>query len=364
RPSQVWTTSCPTIHHLLPRELLSKRPVRVTIIFHSQIHLTDILPAHFLHSPRGQYFRQPQTISHRGYKGRFPENTICAIDEAIKAGTHALELDLHLSRDGIVVLSHDPTLKRCFGVNKKVVDCDWEYLQSLRTLMAPHEPMPRLVDVLEYLRQPGREHIWVLLDIKLDNEPVTVMKHIAETIESVPIPAIGPDWHRRIVLGCWSARYLPLRAQYLPRYAMTLICFDLSYARQFMQVPRISFNVNQKILMGPLGKGFLEEARAARRRVYVWTVNAPNLMRWSLRHEVDGVITDEPAQYQQVCREWQEQQKDGSGTPHDPSLDSLTLSQRAHILLATLFILLFGWVLKRRYLPAVERVQFEERKLT
>lgn len=63
---------------------------------------TDSVPAHFLHSASDL----PQTISHRGYKGRFPENTICAIDEAIKAGTHALELDLHLSRDGVVVLSH------------------------------------------------------------------------------------------------------------------------------------------------------------------------------------------------------------------------------------------------------------------
>jgi len=52
-------------------------------------------------------------------------------------------------------------------VKKKVVDCDWAELKSLRTLMPSHEPMPRLIDVLEYLRQPGREHIWVLLDIKV-----------------------------------------------------------------------------------------------------------------------------------------------------------------------------------------------------
>lgn len=61
----------------------------------------------------------------------------------------------------------DATLRRCFGVKKKVIDCDWAYLKTLRTLKAPHEPMPRLVDVLEYLRQPGREHIWALLDIKV-----------------------------------------------------------------------------------------------------------------------------------------------------------------------------------------------------
>ncbi|KAJ5403206.1 hypothetical protein N7509_003077 [Penicillium cosmopolitanum] len=301
-------------------------------------------PAHFLHSDSDL----PQTISHRGYKGRFPENTICAIDEAIKAGTHALELDLHLSRDGVVVLSHDANLKRCFGVKKKVADCDWAELKSLRTLMEPHEPMPRLVDVLEFVRQPGREHIWLLLDIKRNNDPNTIMKHIAEVVESVPIPTIGPDWHRRVVLGSWSARYFDACTKYLPRYAMTLICFDLSYARQFMHVPRISFNVNQKVLMGPLGRGFLEEARSARRRVYVWTVNAPNLMRWCIRHKVDGVITDEPVHYREICEGWEKEQSDPALKDQDPSLDRLTFSQRLQCFLATGFVVLFGWAFTRR----------------
>lgn len=103
------------------------------------------------------------------------------------AGTHALELDLHLTKDGVVVLSHvsdkksmfvilltysqDPTLGRCYGVKKKVGDCDWDYLKTLRTTMAPHAPMPRLLDVLEYARKPGREHLWLLLDIKVGGLP-------------------------------------------------------------------------------------------------------------------------------------------------------------------------------------------------
>ncbi|OKP06951.1 hypothetical protein PENSUB_6134 [Penicillium subrubescens] len=51
----------------------------------------------------------PQIISHRGYKGKFPENTLAAVQGAVQAGTHALEIDLHLSRDGVLVLSHVST---------------------------------------------------------------------------------------------------------------------------------------------------------------------------------------------------------------------------------------------------------------
>lgn len=65
------------------------------------------MAAHFLHSSISNDLQGlPQILSHRGFKGQYPENTICAIEGAIQAGTHALELDLHLTRDGEVVLSH------------------------------------------------------------------------------------------------------------------------------------------------------------------------------------------------------------------------------------------------------------------
>jgi hypothetical protein len=50
--------------------------------------------------------RLPQTIAHRGYKAKFPENTMASFKGAVDVGAHALETDIHLSSDGIVVLSH------------------------------------------------------------------------------------------------------------------------------------------------------------------------------------------------------------------------------------------------------------------
>ena len=50
--------------------------------------------------------RFPQTIAHRGYKAKHPENTLAAFKGAVRVGTHAIETDIHLSRDDVVVLSH------------------------------------------------------------------------------------------------------------------------------------------------------------------------------------------------------------------------------------------------------------------
>lgn len=63
--------------------------------------------------------------------------------------------------------------------------------------------MPRLQDLLEYLAKPGREYLWVLLDIKLDNDADKVMCLIGETIRSVA-PSANRAWKDRVVLGVWA----------------------------------------------------------------------------------------------------------------------------------------------------------------
>lgn len=61
----------------------------------------------------------------------------------------------------------DATLKRCFGLEGKVIDHTWDFLKDLRTVKEPRQPMPRLLDLLEFLTEPGLEKTWVLLDIKV-----------------------------------------------------------------------------------------------------------------------------------------------------------------------------------------------------
>jgi phosphatidylglycerol phospholipase C len=48
----------------------------------------------------------PQAIAHRGYKAKYPENSMAGFKAAVEVGAHAIETDLHLSKDGVVVLTH------------------------------------------------------------------------------------------------------------------------------------------------------------------------------------------------------------------------------------------------------------------
>ncbi|OJD34307.1 glycerophosphoryl diester phosphodiesterase [Diplodia corticola] len=284
--------------------------------------------AHALRKENDAGQQLPQTIAHRGYKAKFPENTMGAFVGAVEVGAHAIETDVHLTKDGVVVLNHDPSLERCFGVKEKVIDCDWEYLSTLRTLAEPHERLPRLSDLLEYIAKPGNEHVWVLLDIKAhpppqrDNDLDDVMRLISETIASVP-PAPSRPWNQRIVLGIWAAKYLPFISTYLPDFPLTYISFSLPCAWYFLtHVPRISFNLYAPILAGPLGAAFRRRAQGRRgkggdgsddpRPVFAWTVNKERMMRWSIQKGLDGVVTDDPKRFLDECERWKGK-KDGDG---------------------------------------------------
>ena len=59
---------------------------------------------------------------HRGAKGEAPENTLASFQQCLTHGVTRCELDLHLSRDGELMVIHDPTLNRSTGRRGKVVE--------------------------------------------------------------------------------------------------------------------------------------------------------------------------------------------------------------------------------------------------
>ncbi|KAI1270915.1 PLC-like phosphodiesterase [Xylaria sp. FL0933] len=240
----------------------------------------------------------PQTIGHRGFSAAAPENTMAAFKAAIEAGAEALETDLHLTRDGVVVLCHDQTLLRCYGNKAKVCDLDWSEISRLKTLREPRQPMPRLIDLLEYLEQPGLEDIRLMLDIKTHDDAEEIVKRTAEALSSM---SSRRPWNTRVTPCCWNATYIKLSMIHLPDYHITHVGFSIPYARCLTGIPNISFSIKQQILASFSGQRFLQDMKQLGIPVYVWTVNEESRMEWSIRKGLSGIITDEVTLFREVC---------------------------------------------------------------
>lgn len=108
----------------------SSAPLWVTVF--GALGLTAFLGAGFFFMPELLQMKPQATVtSHRGYSAAAPENTLPAFQAAIDAGADCAELDVQMTKDGVVVVTHDTNLKRCTGTDVNVYDITWEELQKL-----------------------------------------------------------------------------------------------------------------------------------------------------------------------------------------------------------------------------------------
>ena len=70
-----------------------------------------------------------KNIAHRGFSGRYPENTMLAFEKALEAGAEGIEFDVHLTKDGQLVIIHDELLDRT--TDGKGLVADWRSSTAL-----------------------------------------------------------------------------------------------------------------------------------------------------------------------------------------------------------------------------------------
>lgn len=90
----------------------------------------------------------------------------------------------------------------------------------------------------------------------------------------------------------------------LPGFPLAYIGWSLAYASALYPVPNMNFNLLTQSVAGPCGNRFLQKAKKSGRAVFVWTVNDVSWMEWSIQKGLDGVITDDPKLFLEVCDRW------------------------------------------------------------
>ena len=87
------------------------------------------------------------------------------------------------------------------------------------------------------------------------------------------------------------------------------------------------------------GARFIRDVKAKGRPIYVWTVNEPDMMRWSIDKELDGVLTDDPKRFLEVCDEWEQGKR------------KFSISWREWMMIAwiNLMVLIFGTIFWWKY---------------
>ncbi len=110
-------------------------------------------------------------IGHRGATGYYPENTMLSFEKGLEMGANILELDIHLSRDGHLVVIHDFSLERTTSGKGLVRDHTLRELQGLDAgsrFDAKYAGMRLQIPTLDQVLQWAHGRVWLAIEIKSD----------------------------------------------------------------------------------------------------------------------------------------------------------------------------------------------------
>ena len=228
----------------------------------------------FFESPR------PLVFAHRGGSALAPENTIAAFDNGLALGADGLELDVHLSRDGVVVVHHDRVLDRTTTLRGPIAERDSDELRRAA--------VPALAEVLA--RYPDRR---LVVELKVNSAALA-----AATIDAVR----RADAVDRVCLGSFGLRAMRAARAIEPAIATSGALEEVRWAlyRSWCRWPvtRVSYSGYQiPELSGTtrvVSPRFVEYAHDAGLGVQVWTVDTAEAARRLLGWGVDALITDRP----------------------------------------------------------------------
>src|SRR6478672_765847 len=108
-------------------------------------------------------------IGHRGAAGHVLENTLGSIEKAIELGVDYVEIDLRFTRDGHVVILHDPTVDRTTNGHGRIKDLTLAQVRRIKTKDGQH--VPTLEEVLKFT--DGRVGLMLELKVRGLAKPVT-----------------------------------------------------------------------------------------------------------------------------------------------------------------------------------------------
>ena len=237
----------------------------------------------------------PLFAAHRGGAALWPENSLIAFGNALALGVDYLELDVHLSRDGEVMVIHDATLERTTTGSGPVRERTAAELGTLRLKdrsgAVTEEPVPTLDQVVALAAAGKRQ---MLLEIKTDEQRrrypgieekvFAVLDRHRFTPFAIVMAFEGETWRRLRQLrpdvrtgALYSARALPTPA----------IEPELQALRQ---AGVVFVGLEQRTVTADVAR----QARLAGLTLGVWTVNEREAIERFIGHGVGIVITDRP----------------------------------------------------------------------
>lgn len=222
-------------------------------------------------------------IGHRGDPLTYPEETLQSFDSAFQNGADFVELDLHLSKDNQLIVSHDRNLKRVTNIDAIVSQNTLADLKVLK--QANGESIHTLDEVFAYYQNQPQTKFLIETKKTKKNNPQNMEALLADLITKY-------QYQNRVYLQSFNAQSMSSLKQLLPKVPRILIVNDLADIN-FENLSDVDgINISSKLVTATL----IKQLHALNKKVYVWDQMQEQESQWNwlVNLPIDGVITNYP----------------------------------------------------------------------
>ena len=244
-------------------------------------------------------------VGHRGASIDAPENSLSAMKLAWKQGADGIETDIHLSKDGKIVVMHDYDTKRTGGVNKKIVESTWDELKDVDVAKAINPKFaPEKIPTLDSIWATIPDGKFIFTELKIHDTAILAelekaMKASGKTKEQLQFHTFLYDMaqalkekfpdHKVYWLAGWSK---DKKTGEYPKLD------DLIAKAKAAHLDGINLQGLKSYTNGagfPIDKAFVKKIHDAGLKIYPWTIDNAEVARKLVEAGVDGIISNRPA---------------------------------------------------------------------
>ncbi|WP_455092732.1 glycerophosphodiester phosphodiesterase family protein [Parvimonas micra] len=222
---------------------------------------------------------KPDIMAHRGSTKNSAENTLESINEAIQNEAEFAEIDVVLTKDNVVVLSHDHNLKRLTGKKVNIEDLTFEELKNYKIIDKKNSKEYNFVDLQTVLEKTSGK---IKLNIELKpfkNNEKNLAKEVTKLIKDKPYD---------VIVSSLSPKALKEVKDIEPNIPTGLI-LAFSYGNFYNMKFVDFFCIEKEIVTNEM----IRKIQKNGKRVYIWTANTHEDITKAYSSGADGIITDE-----------------------------------------------------------------------
>lgn len=233
-----------------------------------------------------------QIIGHRGSAAPFPENTLEAILYGILSGARMIEIDLRLSKEKEVILSHNENLSKITGTNQNISDKTWEELSQLQ--IKKKKKIFRLTCLRDVFKSVPRD-IQFYLELKGSKSSRSLERN-KKLVDKVISLIKKEKLKKKCLLMSFEQDIAYYVKKKYPSHRVGIIFNSKTKLNTLIKNTKIKFDcfaVNYKLLT----KRNLQIIRNSGIPLIVWTVNSKRLWKKIVSYRPWGIVTDYPEKF-------------------------------------------------------------------